>query len=93
MPEDTADVGGTILDKSMGFSGCSGNLGIFFDILVDDIPEEEPFLTTMLLALPAAVVVDGACCVPWRQLMDFFRDEGVVDLPDEGLCELYSLKG
>ena len=89
MPEDTADVGGTILDKSMGFSGCSGNLGIFFDILVDDIPEEEPFLTTMLLALPAAVVVG----VPWRQPMDFFRDEGVVDLPDEGLCELYSLKG
>ena len=72
MPEDT-EVGGTILDKSMGFSGCSGNLGIFLD-------DVEPFFT--ILALLEVV--------PWRQLMDFFRDEGVVDLPDEGLCELYS---
>ena len=78
MPEET-EVGGTMLDKSIGFSGCSGNLGIsgcccfFFDFL------EPPLTFVMLLAAAAAEEEAEAEFGPWRQLMDFFNDEGVVE--------------
>ena len=67
-----------MLDKSIGFSGCSGNLGMsgccfFFDFL-------PPLTFVMLLAAAEAVAEEAeAEFGPWRQLMDFFNDEGVVE--------------
>ena len=71
-----------MFDKSIGFSvGSLGNL-FFFELFLE--AEEEVFVEVDRGPVPP---------VPWRQFMDFFNDEGVVERPEDevqGLWELYS---
>ena len=76
---EETEVGGIIFDKSIGFSECSLGNLFFFELFLE--AEEVVFVDVL--------------GIPWRQFMDFFNDEGVVERPEDevqGLWELYSLK-